>query len=133
MFLQSTVSKLALAAATGALALATAATPALASTANATPDRTTTATERTTATAETETARYNGRVIARKGLLIRSGPSQRHRVVGALPYGTIVHIVCKANGQNIDGNPRWYLLSSGKWAWGAARYIANIGRAPHWC
>ncbi|MFI2029145.1 SH3 domain-containing protein [Streptomyces buecherae] len=124
MFLQSTFSKLALAAATGALALATAATPALAATPTAAPEK--------NASAEAR-PHYKGRVIAKSGLLIRSGPSQKHKVVGALPYGTVVNIVCKVNGQNIDGNPRWYLLSNGKWAWGAARYIVNIGAAPHWC
>ncbi|MFD4999399.1 SH3 domain-containing protein [Streptomyces buecherae] len=125
MFLQSTFSKLAVTAATGALALATAATPALAATPTAAPEK--------NASAEAEAPRYKGRVIAKSGLLIRSGPSQKHKVVGALPYGTVVNIVCKVNGQNIDGNPRWYLLSNGKWAWGAARYIVNIGAAPHWC
>lgn len=124
MFLQSTFSKLALAAATGALALATAATPALAAAPTAAPEK--------NASAEAR-PHYKGRVIAKSGLLIRSGPSQKHKVVGALPYGTVVNIVCKVNGQNIDGNPRWYLLSNGKWAWGAARYIVNIGAAPHWC
>lgn len=128
MFLQSTFSKLGLAAATGALALATVATPALA----APPTNPAPETSTNTAT-KARPAYYKGRVIARSGLLIRTGPSQRHRVVGALPYGTIVNIVCKANGQNINGNPRWYLLSTGKWAWGAARYIANIGQPPHWC
>ncbi|MFE6777869.1 SH3 domain-containing protein [Streptomyces sp. NPDC057702] len=126
MFLQSTFSKIALTAATGALAFATAATPALAATPTA-------AAEHTSSSVKAKPAHYKGRVIAKSGLLIRSGPSQKHKVVGALPYGTIVNIVCKVNGQNIDGNPRWYLLDNGKWAWGAARYIANIGRAPHWC
>ncbi len=120
MFLQSTFSKLAVTAATGALALAT---PALAAPPTAAPEK--------NASAEAR-AHYKGRVIAKSGLLIRSGPSQKHKVVGALPYGTVVNIVCKVNGQNIDGNPRWYLLSTGKWAWGTARYIVNIGPAPHW-
>lgn len=125
MFLQSTVSKLALTAATGALALATAATPALATSTPTSPE--------SSQSVAKDRAHYKGRVIAKTGLLVRTGPSQKHKVVGALPYGTIVNIVCKVNGQNIDGNPRWYLLDTGKWAWGAARYIENIGKAPHWC
>lgn len=47
--------------------------------------------------------------------------------------GEIVSIFCKTAGQNVQGNPLWYLLTDGTWAWGAARYIDNIGAAPRWC
>lgn len=76
---------------------------------------------------------YWGKVTARTGLKIRSGPSQKYRVIGVLRHGQIVKIKCKVNGQWIDGNPRWYKLANGQWAWASARYIENIGKAPHWC
>jgi hypothetical protein len=33
----------------------------------------------------------------------------------------------------VRGNPVWYLLTNGTWAWGSARYIANVGPAPRSC
>ncbi|ARX86413.1 hypothetical protein SMD44_05884 [Streptomyces alboflavus] len=44
-----------------------------------------------------------------------------------------MHIFCKARGEYVHHNDRWYLLTDGTWAWGAAHYIANIGPAPRWC
>ncbi|WP_037599583.1 SH3 domain-containing protein [Streptacidiphilus rugosus] len=76
---------------------------------------------------------YKGRVIARTGLLVRSAPNRNAPVVGSLDYGQTVWIECKVNGQWVDGNPRWYKLADGRWAWSSARYIANIGEAPRWC
>ncbi|WP_411080928.1 SH3 domain-containing protein [Streptomyces sp. cmx-18-6] len=76
---------------------------------------------------------YKGRVVAKPHLLLRDRPYRSSRVVGSVKYGTVVSIFCKTKGDNIDGNNRWYLLSDGTWAWGSARYIENIGAAPHWC
>ncbi|GAA2998371.1 SH3 domain-containing protein [Streptomyces fulvorobeus] len=76
---------------------------------------------------------YRGRVTARTGLLLRDRPTRSSRIVGKVPYGAVVHIFCKSRGDNVDGNNRWYLLTDGTWAWGSARYIANIGTAPRWC
>ncbi|NJQ00864.1 SH3 domain-containing protein [Streptomyces zingiberis] len=131
--LQSTFRKIAVGVATGALAALTAAAPAVAATAAA------------PVTAPTGGGwdhprgdhdghhLYKGRVIAHSGLLLRSAPNQGGRVVGSKPYGAIVKIKCKVNGQNIDGNPRWYLLADGQYAFASARYIENIGPAPRWC
>ncbi|GGR67580.1 hypothetical protein GCM10010252_01660 [Streptomyces aureoverticillatus] len=44
-----------------------------------------------------------------------------------------MHIFCKARGQSVHRNDRWYLLTDGTWAWGAAHYIHHIGPAPRWC
>lgn len=76
---------------------------------------------------------YRGRVIARPSLLLRDRPTRSSRVVGEVPYGTIVDIFCKTRGDDVDGNDRWYLLTNGTWAWGSARYIENLGAAPDWC
>jgi hypothetical protein len=76
---------------------------------------------------------YKGRVIARTGLRIRQQPNTHSRILGVLPYGSIVWIQCKVNSQVIDGNPRWYKLAKNYWAWSAARYIVNIGPAPRFC
>ncbi|MGP3635324.1 SH3 domain-containing protein, partial [Streptomyces sp. 24-1644] len=76
---------------------------------------------------------YRGRVTATTGLLLRDRPTRSSRIVGKVPYGAVVNIFCKTTGDNVDGNNRWYLLTDGTWAWGSARYIANIGTAPRWC
>lgn len=76
---------------------------------------------------------YKGRVIAKSGLLLRDKPTRSSRIIRKEPYGAIVHIFCKTPGDSVNGNNRWYLLTDGTWAWGAAEYIANIGPAPRWC
>ncbi|WP_432094789.1 SH3 domain-containing protein [Streptomyces sp. bgisy100] len=78
-------------------------------------------------------APYRGRVTARSGLILRDAPSLHARIVGQLPHGTVVRISCKVNSDDVAGNPRWYLLENGQWAWASARYIENIGPAPAWC
>ncbi|MFD5076447.1 SH3 domain-containing protein [Streptomyces sp. NPDC058371] len=76
---------------------------------------------------------YKGRVTARGGLTLRDAPTRGSAVIGSAPYGSIVHIFCKTSGQRVEGNNLWYLLTDGTWAWGAAYYIDNIGPAPRWC
>ncbi|WP_436738920.1 SH3 domain-containing protein [Streptomyces sp. BBFR102] len=77
---------------------------------------------------------YKGRVIAKTGLILRDAPTRGGAPVGTVPYGKVVDIRCKVeSGDVVDGNPRWYLLTNGTWAWGSARYIENIGEAPRWC
>ncbi|MGW1955380.1 SH3 domain-containing protein [Streptomyces sp. NPDC001920] len=73
-----------------------------------------------------------GRVTAGT-LLLRSAPNRGSQVIRTVHRGDIVKIFCKTPGQRVDGNPLWYLLADGTWAWGAARYIENIGAAPRWC
>ncbi|MER5431238.1 SH3 domain-containing protein [Streptomyces sp. NPDC002588] len=75
---------------------------------------------------------YRGRVTASR-LLLRSRPTRASQVIRTVHRGEIVSIFCKTSGQNVQGNPLWYLLTDGTWAWGAARYIDNIGEAPRWC
>lgn len=127
----ATISKVTLCAAGTALAAMTAAGPAMAApdSAPATPSK---ATAQKSAPDKAKRT-YYGRVIAKTGLLVRNAPNQGGKVVGNLAKGSVVSIECKVNGQWIDGNPRWYKLSNGTYAWASARYIANIGAAPHWC
>lgn len=76
---------------------------------------------------------YQGRVIA-ASLKIRSGPNTANAQVSSAKKGTILFVVCKVDSQVIDGNPRWYQLTSdsgGQWV--AARYVANVGAAPPYC
>ncbi|MWA13610.1 SH3 domain-containing protein [Streptomyces sp. BA2] len=76
---------------------------------------------------------YKGRVTAKHGLLLRTSPHRGAKVIRSVPYGKVVSIYCKTTGDHVSGNNRWYLLTNGTWAWGAAHYIANIGPAPRWC
>ncbi|WP_406838871.1 SH3 domain-containing protein [Streptomyces sp. AHU1] len=76
---------------------------------------------------------YRGRVTARGGLALRSAPTRGSQLIRVARQGEVVSIFCKTPGETVDGNPLWYLLTDGTWAWGAARYIDNIGPAPRWC
>ncbi|WP_329301644.1 SH3 domain-containing protein [Streptomyces sp. NBC_00659] len=76
---------------------------------------------------------YQGRVTAHGGLALRSSPTRGSQLIRVARQGEIVSIFCKTPGETVDGNPNWYLLTDGTWAWGAARYIDNIGPAPRWC
>ncbi|WP_329270947.1 SH3 domain-containing protein [Streptomyces sp. NBC_01451] len=76
---------------------------------------------------------YKGIVTANGGLRLRSAPNRGSAIIRVAPKGSIVNIFCKTGGENVDGNSLWYLLTDGTWAWGAARYIDNIGAAPRFC
>lgn len=75
---------------------------------------------------------YRG-VVTADELLLRSRPNRGSEVIRVAHRGERVSIYCKTPGQRVDGNPLWYLLTDGTWAWGSARYIDNIGAAPRWC
>ncbi|MEV6498210.1 SH3 domain-containing protein [Streptomyces prunicolor] len=75
---------------------------------------------------------YRGVVTAGQ-LALRSRPDRGSRVIRYAYRGEHVSIFCKTGGSNVQGNPLWYLLTDGTWAWGSARYIDNIGPAPRWC
>jgi uncharacterized protein YgiM (DUF1202 family) len=72
-------------------------------------------------------------VVTADTLLLRSAPNRGSQVIRTAHRGEIVTIFCKAAGESVQGNPLWYLLPDGTWAWGSARYIKNIGPSPHWC
>src|SRR5690606_11616239 len=72
-------------------------------------------------------------VVTAGRLALRSAPTRGSQVIRYAHRGQIVSIFCKVPGDNVNGNPLWYLLTDGTWAWGAARYIDNIGPAPRWC
>ncbi|MEV6121392.1 SH3 domain-containing protein [Streptomyces sp. NPDC052077] len=75
---------------------------------------------------------YRGVVTADR-LALRTSPTRGGDVIRYAHRGEIVSIHCKTPGDTVRGNPLWYLLTDGTWAWGAARYIDNIGPAPRWC
>ncbi|MFJ7422391.1 SH3 domain-containing protein [Streptomyces uncialis] len=76
---------------------------------------------------------YQGRVTAHGGLLLRDSPTRGSRVIRHEPHGAIVSIYCRTEGERVDHNHIWYLLTDGTWAWGSARYIEVFDRTPHWC
>ncbi|MGW1022963.1 SH3 domain-containing protein [Streptomyces sp. NPDC002577] len=116
---RSTAARLAVVAAGAALSAVAVGTPALATGGDNAPAR------------PYET--YTGRVIARTGLILRDSPTRGGIVLRVEPYGALVSVFCKTAGESVDGNDRWYLLTDGTWAWGAARYIENVWKAPRWC
>ena len=79
-----------------------------------------------------EQGSYRGVVTADR-LALHTSPTRGGEVIRYARRGETVHIYCKTPGDKVKGNPLWYLLTDGTWAWGAARYIDNIGPAPRWC
>ncbi|MEU6813542.1 SH3 domain-containing protein [Streptomyces sp. NPDC046860] len=77
--------------------------------------------------------RYDGVVTAKGGIWLRDRPDRGTRRVRFAAQGEHVSIYCKVAGDRVDGNPLWYLLTDGTWAWASARYIGNVGPAPRWC
>ncbi|GAA2763021.1 SH3 domain-containing protein [Streptomyces paradoxus] len=75
---------------------------------------------------------YEG-VVTADTLALRSAPNRGSQIIRFAHRGDVVSIFCKTGGETVQGNPLWYLLTDGTWAWGAARYIDNIGPAPRWC
>ncbi|MGW0824596.1 SH3 domain-containing protein [Streptomyces sp. NPDC002845] len=120
MPLRTTVTRLGIAAAGSALAVLAATTPA-------------TAGDDGNHRGDHHSDFFKGKVTARSGLILRTAPNRGAAVIRVAPFGEIVKIFCKTPGETVDSNPLWYLLSDGTWAWGAARYIDNIGPAPRWC
>ncbi|MFI0903634.1 hypothetical protein ACH4TE_08790 [Streptomyces sioyaensis] len=78
-------------------------------------------------------APYEGRVVAKRGVVLRTGPSNDYRAVGSKRYGTVVAIACRLNGQEIEGNPVWYKLDDASYAWSSVRHIVHDGADPRWC
>ncbi|MGW3951316.1 SH3 domain-containing protein [Streptomyces sp. NPDC004752] len=76
---------------------------------------------------------YRGVVTAAGGLWLHDRPDRASRRIGFVRQGEVVSIRCAVYGDNVRGNPLWYLLTDGTWAWATARYIDNIGPAPRWC
>ncbi|MBT3153388.1 SH3 domain-containing protein [Streptomyces sp. CHD11] len=75
---------------------------------------------------------YRGRVTASK-LALRTAPNRGAHIIRYAHRGEVVSIFCKVPGDKVNGNPLWYLLTDGTWAWGPAGHIDNIGPAPRWC
>jgi uncharacterized protein YgiM (DUF1202 family) len=72
-------------------------------------------------------------VVTASELNLRSAPNRGSQVIRVAHRGERVSIFCKTPGQSVDGNRLWYLLTDGTWAWGSARYIETIGTPPRWC
>ncbi|MFI0901523.1 SH3 domain-containing protein [Streptomyces sp. NPDC020983] len=73
----------------------------------------------------------DGQVVSSVPLRIRAAATTDSAVLGSYPPGAVVHLSCKVDGQNVDGNPRWYKLYD-RTGWLAARYVVNLGAVP-WC
>lgn len=73
-----------------------------------------------------------GTAIKKSSVNLRQGPTNQSKLVGTVRYGKNVSIICKVNGPNVDGNPRWYQLEDGRFV--AARYVKNApGMIPPYC
>ena len=68
---------------------------------------------------------------ATTALSLRTAPNTKDARKGGLAKGDRIDIVCKAVGQRIDGNNRWYLTTKDHWV--SARYIKVTSGKPQWC
>ncbi len=75
---------------------------------------------------------YRG-VVTASSLALRSAPTRGSQVIRYAERGEILSIFCQTRGQTVQGDPLWYQIADGVWAWGAARYIDTIGPTPRWC
>ncbi|MFJ4203804.1 SH3 domain-containing protein [Streptomyces sviceus] len=82
---------------------------------------------------QNQNSRLSRGVVTASSLALRSAPNRGGQIIRWAERGEVVSIFCRTNGQSIQGNRQWYLLTDGTWAWGAARYIRAIGSAPRWC
>lgn len=78
-------------------------------------------------------ATYEGKVVSRATLHVRSGPNTDNAIVSSVPRGHHVFINCKVRAQNISGNTLWYALEGDSAAWVTARYVDNVGARPEYC
>ena len=77
---------------------------------------------------------FTGEVEAQGGLIVRAAPSRYARRVTRLENGQRIRVNCKVRGTRVDGNRLWYLLPvQADNLWVSARYVRNIGQAPHYC
>lgn len=72
-------------------------------------------------------------VVTARRLALRSASDRGSRVIRYAHKGEVVSIFCKVPGDKVNGNPLWYLLTDGTWAWGPAGHIDTFGPAPRWC
>lgn len=76
---------------------------------------------------------YDGKVVSKTRLNVRSLPTTAGAKVGSLARGNVIPIECKVEGTRVDGNPRWYALPPTLGEWVSARYVENVGPAPRRC
>lgn len=62
---------------------------------------------------------------------LRKGPTRAEAVTGAVGRDTRVSLVCKLQGEDVNGNSTWYETKHGHWI--SARYVKNVGRSPAYC
>jgi hypothetical protein len=72
-------------------------------------------------------------VVTASTLLLRSAPNRGSQVIRTAHRGEVVNIFCQTQGQSVNGDRRWFLLTDGTWAWGSAFYIRTLGAEPRWC
>ncbi|MBR8643723.1 SH3 domain-containing protein [Streptomyces tuirus] len=72
-------------------------------------------------------------VVTANTLALRSAPNRGSQIIRFAHRGDVVHIFCKWEGERVQGDPTWYLLTDGTWAWGSGRFIDPIDRKPRRC
>jgi hypothetical protein len=125
-------SRLSIAVAAGALAVTALATPAVAGDDPGDP-RDDWGQNQTQNQGQGQNPRLSRGVVTASSLALRSAPNRGGQIIRWADRGEVVSIFCRTNGQSVQGNRQWYLLTDGTWAWGSARYIRTIGTAPRWC
>ncbi|WP_338779114.1 Ig-like domain repeat protein [Streptomyces sp. DG1A-41] len=71
-----------------------------------------------------------GKVVSKHMLTVRQAPRIDAKAVGTLRAGQTIAIRCKATGQPVGGNNRWYKLARDPRGWVTARYVKNLNSIP---
>jgi hypothetical protein len=74
-----------------------------------------------------------GKVLARHGGMIRSGPGTNYAVAGRLRTGQIVPLLCETPRPALRGHRLWYKLNDRPEMWASSLLIARVGAAPVRC
>ncbi|MBV9025663.1 MAG: SH3 domain-containing protein [Streptomycetaceae bacterium] len=74
-----------------------------------------------------------GKVLARHGGMIRSGPGVNYAVTGRLRNGQVVPLLCRATGSTLRDHRLWYKLNDRPEMWANSVLIGRIGKSPVWC
>ncbi|MGC5346360.1 SH3 domain-containing protein [Streptomyces sp. DT24] len=81
--------------------------------------------------ADPSAAYAKGKVISKIPLNVHSRPTTSSPVIGTIPPGTIITLVCKVRSERVDGNDIWYKLGGSRTGWVTARYVENLSPVPY--
>lgn len=62
-----------------------------------------------------------GNVTKKPLVNLRSGPTNKSKLVGISKYGRVIEVICKVEGPTVGGNPDWHQIRDGRFV--TAHYV----------